>query len=154
VYIVLYSWREREQNWGGGREQNYTTVSSTKPCLFILHGKVINALTIIEEKHYFILYVYTWRFLMCYLVTEPTPHTVKPVHAVTSIKRSTFSCPIIENSIWIEPLLRGHLSYKISIFCPRGDPLTQAWLWITINYYPPVPNNIVNLQPILATFFT
>ena len=40
-------------------------------------------------------------------------YTVKPVHAVTSIKQcikvSHFSCPVLENFIWIEPLLRGHL---------------------------------------------
>ena len=32
--------------------------------------------------------------------------------AVTCIKRSPFSCPVIDNFIWIEPLLRGHLSYR------------------------------------------
>ena len=36
-------------------------------------------------------------------------YTVKPVHAVTCIKRSSFSCPVVENFIWIEPLSRGHL---------------------------------------------
>ena len=30
--------------------------------------------------------------------------------AVTCIKRSPFSCPLIENFLWIEHLLRGHLS--------------------------------------------
>jgi hypothetical protein len=29
----------------------------------------------------------------------------KPVHAVTSIERSHFSCPVIENFMWIEPRL-------------------------------------------------
>ena len=38
--------------------------------------------------------------------------TVKPAHAVTCIKRSQVSCPVIEKFICIEPLLRGHLSYK------------------------------------------
>ena len=37
-------------------------------------------------------------------------NTVKPAHVVTSIKRSPFSYPVIENFILIEPLLRGHLS--------------------------------------------
>ena len=37
--------------------------------------------------------------------------TVKPAHAVTCIKRSPFSYPVIENFIWIEPLLRGHLFF-------------------------------------------
>ena len=41
--------------------------------------------------------------------------TVKPAHVVTSIKQSPvlkghLFCPVIENFIWIEPLLRGHLS--------------------------------------------
>ena len=36
--------------------------------------------------------------------------TVKPAHVVTSIKQSHFSCPVIENFIWIEHLLRGPLS--------------------------------------------
>jgi hypothetical protein len=47
----------------------------------------------------------------------------KPPHAVTCIKRSPFSCPIIENFIWIESLLRGHLSYKAIFLCPKGDLL-------------------------------
>jgi hypothetical protein len=44
--------------------------------------------------------------------------TVKPTHVVTSIKQSPvlkghlFLVPVIENVICIEPLLRGHLSYK------------------------------------------
>jgi hypothetical protein len=39
-------------------------------------------------------------------------------HVVTSIKQSPafkghlFFCPVIENLIRIEPLLKGHLSYK------------------------------------------
>ena len=40
--------------------------------------------------------------------------TVKPARAVTCIKRSPFSYPVIENFIWIEPLLRGHLSYRVT----------------------------------------
>ena len=30
------------------------------------------------------------------------------LHTVTCIKRSPFSCPVIENFIWIEPFLRDH----------------------------------------------
>jgi hypothetical protein len=37
--------------------------------------------------------------------------------AVTCIKRSPFSFPVIENFIWIEPLL--------------GDLLIQVWLYVT-----------------------
>ena len=33
--------------------------------------------------------------------------TVKSAYAVACIKRSPFSCPVIENFIWIEPVLRG-----------------------------------------------
>ena len=48
-------------------------------------------------------------------------HTVKPAHVVTCIKRSHFSCLVIDNFIWIEPLLRGHLTYKDTF------PLSQRW---------------------------
>ena len=39
-------------------------------------------------------------------------------------------CPVIENFIWIEPLLRG-LSYiciRPLFLCPNGDLLIQVWL--------------------------
>jgi hypothetical protein len=43
------------------------------------------------------------------------------------IKRSPFSCPVIENFIWIEPLLRGHLSYKaICSLSQRSWPLNTC----------------------------
>ena len=48
---------------------------------------------------------------------------VKPAHAVTCIKRSHFSCPVIENFIWIEPLLRCHLSYKATFSLSQRWPL-------------------------------
>jgi hypothetical protein len=38
---------------------------------------------------------------------------------VTCIKRSPFSCRVIENFIWIEPLLRGHLSYRPLFFVQK-----------------------------------
>ena len=41
--------------------------------------------------------------------------------AVTCIKRSHFSWPVIEHFIWIEPLLKGHLSYKDTF------SLSQRW---------------------------
>ena len=52
--------------------------------------------------------------------------TVKPAHAVTSIKQSPFSSPVIENFIWIKPLLRGHLSYKATFSLFRMWPLNTA----------------------------
>ena len=39
-------------------------------------------------------------------------YTVKPAQAVTCIKRSPFSCPVITNFTCIEPLLRGDQSEK------------------------------------------
>ena len=44
----------------------------------------------------------------------------------------TFSCPVIVNLIWIEPLLRGHLSYKATISLPKGELLKQVWLAHTV----------------------
>jgi hypothetical protein len=45
---------------------------------------------------------------------------------VTSIKQSPFSSPDIENFIWIEPLLRGHLSYKATLSLSQRWPLNTG----------------------------
>jgi hypothetical protein len=58
---------------------------------------------------------------------------VKPAHAVTSIKQSPvfkghlfLSYPVIENFIWIEPLLRGHLSYNATFSLSQRWPLNTG----------------------------
>jgi hypothetical protein len=38
-----------------------------------------------------------------------------PLKTVTCIKRSHFSGPVMENSIWIESLLRGHLVFVLRV---------------------------------------
>jgi uncharacterized membrane protein len=38
--------------------------------------------------------------------------------------------PVIENSIWIEPLLEGHLTYKATISLSQRWLLIQVWLYI------------------------
>ena len=53
-------------------------------------------------------------------------YTVKPAHAVTCIKRSPFSGPVIENFIWIEPLLRCHQSYKATFALFQRWPLNTG----------------------------
>jgi hypothetical protein len=58
-------------------------------------------------------------------------YRVKPAHVVTSIKQSpefkaTFSCPVIKDFIWIEPLLRGHLSYKVTFYLSQKWPLNTG----------------------------
>jgi hypothetical protein len=42
------------------------------------------------------------------------------------IKRPPFSCPVIEHFIWIEPLLRGHLSNKATISLSQWWPLNTG----------------------------
>jgi len=32
-------------------------------------------------------------------------------------------------NIWFEPLLRGHLSYEVTLLCPKVDVLIQVWLY-------------------------
>jgi hypothetical protein len=56
-------------------------------------------------------------------------HTVKPAYAVTCIKSSPFSCPVIENFIWNEPFLRGHLSYKATFSLSHvwSDSVWYVW---------------------------
>jgi hypothetical protein len=60
----------------------------------------------------------TWQILNC-------TYTVKLVDAVTSIKKSPFSC-LVEKFFWIESLLIGHLSYKTPFLYPKGDLLIQV----------------------------
>ena len=55
-----------------------------------------------------------------------SPYAVKPVHAITSIKQSLFSCPVIENFIGIEPILRGYLSYKATFSMSQSWPLNTV----------------------------
>ena len=52
--------------------------------------------------------------------------TVKPAHAVTCIRKSPFSSPVIEYFIWIEPLLRGHLCCKASFSLSQRWPLNTG----------------------------
>jgi hypothetical protein len=52
-------------------------------------------------------------------------NTVKSAHVVTSIKQSPFSC-LIENVMWIQPLLRGHLSYKATFSLSQRWPLNTG----------------------------
>ena len=47
-------------------------------------------------------------------------------HVVTCIKRSPFSCPVIDNFIWIEPLSRDHLSYKATFSLFQRWPLNTG----------------------------
>ena len=65
--------------------------------------------------------------------------TVKPAHAVTCIKRSPFSCPVIENFIWIEPLLRGHLyskvTFSLSQLWPLNTGLTISFYWLHLGIF-------------------
>ena len=64
--------------------------------------------------------------------------TVKPAYVVTSIKQSPFSCPVIKMFILIEPLLRGHLSWKatfsLSQLWPLNTGLTVYVLEIMVQY--------------------
>jgi hypothetical protein len=66
--------------------------------------------------------------LVCYYFIKGiiTNNLVKPAHTVTFIKRSHFSCPVIESFIWIGPLLRGHLSYKVTFSWFQGWPLNTG----------------------------
>jgi hypothetical protein len=55
------------------------------------------------------------------------------ISSLSHIKKFT-SClpmPVIENFIWIEPLSRGHLPYKVTFSLSKGDLLTQVWLYLS-----------------------
>ena len=48
----------------------------------------------------------------------------------------TFSCPVIEHFKWIQPLLKGHLSYKATFFLSQMWPLNTGWTVYLIIYLP------------------
>ena len=82
---------------------------------------------------------------------------MKPVHVVTCIKMSLFSCPVIEHFIWIEPFLRGHLSYKATFSLPQRWPLNTGLALHVLIYWVYYVNchlcNSVNgLMVLNATF--
>ena len=66
--------------------------------------------------------------------------------AVTCIKWSSLSCPVIENVIWIEPDLRGHLSYKVIYYLFQRWPLNTR-LTVSLIFLG-VPVTISKTQPI------
>ena len=101
----------------------------TQSCInidkFLLHSDLISIFLSVAKQ---IPCIY-FGFYNRYLGVSPKSFfskIVKPAHAVTCIKRSPFSCPVIENFIWIEPLLRGHLSYKASFSVSQRWPLNTG----------------------------
>jgi hypothetical protein len=50
----------------------------------------------------------------------------KKFYVEKTIWRSHFSCLVIDNFIWIEPLLRGHLSYKDTFSLSQRWPLNTG----------------------------
>ena len=59
-------------------------------------------------------------------INAPHCNTVTPDQTVTCIKRSYFSWPVIEHFIWIEPFIRGHLSYKVTFSLSQRWPLNTG----------------------------
>jgi hypothetical protein len=62
----------------------------------------------------------------------PSSHLYK---AVTCIRRSHFSFAVIENFIWIKPILRGHLSYKATFSSSWGWPLYTGLTIVNVTSY-------------------
>jgi hypothetical protein len=69
------------------------------------------------------LYKAVWPSSHLYKAVWPSSHLYK---AVTCIKRSPFSCPVVEHFIWIDPLLRGSLSYKATLSLSKRWPLNTG----------------------------
>ena len=108
------------------------------------YDKTLSYGTLLTNRHFahFWLYSKFIHFLWELFPFNNIIYTVKPAHVVTSIKQSHFSCPVIENFIWIEPLLRGHLSYQ-AIFS-----LTQRWPLNTgLTVYVPSSEQDCNVTP-------
>jgi hypothetical protein len=65
-----------------------------------------------------------------YLCCDWTPRLLRHIYSFPEwchcIKRSPFSSPVIEKFIWIEPLLRGHLSLKNTYALSQRWPLNTG----------------------------
>jgi hypothetical protein len=61
-------------------------------------------------------------------------NTVKPTHVVTCIKGSPLSCPVIEDFISIQPLLRGYLFEKTTFILSQRWPLNTGLIVILLRY--------------------
>ena len=65
-----------------------------------------------------------------------TRHTCFSLH-MSPVQYLEISCPVIEHFIWIEPLLRGHLSYKATFMLSQRWPLnTGLTVYIYIWFCP------------------
>ena len=82
-------------------------------------------------------YVITTTHILCniYIVIYNIYHAVTSIKAVACIKRSRFYCPVIENVIWIEPLLKGHLLYQATFYVSHRWPLNTRLTVYILNFF-------------------
>ena len=120
-----------------------TYIVGKKEILFVLAAKstrtahqrvtFVSVLKLVHMNIYIFLTIYIYCIYIYHSVLYII-YTVKHVLAVTCIKRSPFSCPLIDNFIWIEPLLRGHLSYKVTFSWSQRWPLNTGLIVYYIYY--------------------
>jgi hypothetical protein len=83
----------------GGQLKDEVIISLTEKC------SLVRNLNCFKWKYK--IYIYEYHMSM---------YTVTPAYGITSFKQSPVFkghlFPVIENFIWIKPLLRGHLSWK------------------------------------------
>ena len=71
--------------------------------------------------------ILVWWLIQEFYIQKNSFKYNQTLHAATFMKRSHFSCPVMENFIWIEPLLRGgHLTYKITFSLSQWWPLNSS----------------------------
>ena len=71
-----------------------------------------------------------------YQLLGKTRHTCFSLH-MSPVQCLEISWPVIENFIWIEPLLRGHLSYKATFMLSQRWPLNTGltvYIYLTLSY--------------------
>jgi len=103
--------------------------------LKLYNSKLINTLQISWNIKYIQICIKKKHLITCTCIYKLQGHSSKYSQtcpcghlylAATCIKRSPFSCPVIDNFIWIEPLLRGHLSYKATFSLSNRWPLNSG----------------------------
>jgi hypothetical protein len=105
----------------------YVGFKSYKPMIYLYVDICLQSF----PNFFNVIYWYGNRY---YYIESFYSHTCPCSHlysAVICIKMSHFSLAVIENFIWIEPLLRGNLFYKatVSLFqwWPLNTGLTVHW---------------------------
>jgi hypothetical protein len=107
-------------------------IAITLPYIFSFSVYNLNVTTCEYFIFYKIIYVYTCNAKLYTISTKQ--YAIQPCDVVTCIKKSPFSCPVIETFVWIGPVLRGRLSYKDTVCVPTVTQHCLVCWWYDFRF--------------------